>query len=81
LLRFSLAAPAIVGNRAEIAGAPPESKSDDIDFLGREAGRRSFPVGTDEKLINVRFQNRAYRHLGTLPFERQLGHRAFLLMI
>jgi hypothetical protein len=74
LLRFSLAAPAIVGNRADIAYAPPESKSDDVEFLGCEAKKRSFHLGVEKKLVSVRFQYRAYRHLGTLPFQRQLDH-------
>jgi hypothetical protein len=73
LLCFSLATPAIVGNRAEIAYAPPESKTDDIEFLGCEVKRRRFSWGVDEKFVSVGFQNRAYRHLGTLPFQRQWG--------
>jgi hypothetical protein len=80
LLCFSLAAPAIVGNRAEIAYAPPESKTDDIEFLGCEVKRRRFPLGVDEKFVSVRFQNRAYRHLGTLSFPKTMGSLDLLMI-
>jgi hypothetical protein len=62
LLRFSLAAPAIVGNRDDIACALPESKSDYVGFVSCEAKSRSFHLGVEKKLVNVRFRNRPYRH-------------------